>query len=72
MVEIDWRRETIGFRVFMSFLRSDFFVSRPREKRTELWAISASPVIDIMTWDGSRSPEAQAEPVETAKPARSR
>ena len=51
---------------------SDFVVPSGREKRTEPWAISGSWYIAIKTWLGSKSPEAQAEPVETAMPARSK
>lgn len=71
-VERSSRREIIGGSFSRRVSISDFFVSRPREKRTESWAISGSEVIAMMTWEGAISPEAQAEPVETAIFSRSR
>lgn len=56
----------------MSFLMWADLASKLKLKRTEPWAISASWYMAISTCDGSRSPEAQALPVDTAKPARSR
>ena len=57
---------------------SDFLVVKPSEKRIELWASSiwagSFGVFEraVMTWEGVRSPEAQAEPVETKICSRSR
>ena len=66
MVLICWRLFIMSGRIFITSSISCLVVSRPSEKRMELWATSASLVVAIMTWLGLPSPAAQAEPVEIA------
>ena len=50
---------------------SCLLVERPKENLIEPCAISESMPIALRTWEGSKDPDVQAEPVETAIPSKS-